>query len=81
MLNSIIVNHLCGSHSCLLVSTQVTTGGFVSEEHASDMEKFFAENPWAKADRVIKQNCEVIRRNAKWLEKNKEAVKEWLATQ
>ena len=48
-----------GSHSCLLVFTQVTTFGFFSEEHASDV-KFFAENSWTKADRVIKQNCEVM---------------------
>ena len=53
----------------------------MSEEHACAVEKFFEENPWPVANRVVKQNCEAIRLNAKWLERDREAVREWLASQ
>ena len=67
-------------HCCLHV-TQVSTGGFVAEERAVEIEKFFSENPWPMAGRVVKQNCEAIRLNARWLQRDREAVKEWLASQ
>lgn len=59
---------------------QVSTSGFVTEERASEIEKFFAENPWPMADRIVKQNCEAICLNAKWLERDKEDVKQWLSS-
>ena len=60
---------------------KIATGGFVSEDRADEVEKFFEKNPWPVANRVVKQNCEAIRLNAKWLERDREAVKEWLTSQ
>lgn len=65
----------------LFSSLQITTGGFATEEKAKEVETFFADNPWPMADRIVKQNCEAIRLNAKWLQRDKDAVKEWLASQ
>lgn len=62
-------------------SPQLSTAGFVNEERAVEVEKFFTDNPWPMAARIVKQNCEAIRLNAKWLERDREAVKEWLASQ
>ena len=51
----------------------------MTEEKAQEVEKFFTDNPAPTADRVIKQNCEAIRLNAKWLQRDAQAIKEWLA--
>ncbi len=53
----------------------------MSEEHANEVEKFFEQNPWPVANRVVKQNCEAIRLNVKWLERDREAVRAWLTSQ
>ena len=66
---------------CIVPCTQISTAGFVTEEKAKAVEKFFTENPWPMADRIVKQNCEAIRLNAKWLERDTKAVEEWLASQ
>lgn len=58
----------------------MSTCGFASEERAGEIERFFAENPWPVANRIVKQNCEAIRLDAKWLERDRAAVKEWLAS-
>ena len=50
-------------------------------EKAQEVEQFFKDNPCAMAERVVKQNCEAIRVNAKWLQRDTQAVKEWLSTQ
>ena len=60
---------------------QIATAGFVTEEKAQEVEQFFKDNPCAMAERVVKQNCEAIRVNAKWLQRDTQAVKEWLSTQ
>ena len=65
----------------LSLPLQVSTAGFVSEERAGEIEKFFSENPWPMAARIVKQNCEAIRLNAKWLQRDRDIVKEWLASQ
>ena len=46
-----------------------------------EIEKFFSKNPIQTADRVVKQNCKAIQLNARWLQRDKDAVKEWLASQ
>jgi puromycin-sensitive aminopeptidase len=60
---------------------EVATAGFVTEEKAIEIEKFFEANPTPSADRIVKQNCEAIRLNAKWLERDSKAIEEWLKTQ
>jgi hypothetical protein len=52
----------------------------VSEERASEIKQFFTDNPWPMADRIVKQNCEAISLNAKWLERDRDAVKDWLSS-
>ena len=61
-----------------LFNSQVATAGFVTEEKAVEIEKFFKDNPVAVADRIIKRSCEDIRLNAKWLERDSKAVEDWL---
>ena len=53
----------------------------MTEEKAIEIEKFFEANPTPSADRIVKQNCEAIRLNAKWLERDSKAIEEWLKTQ
>lgn len=60
---------------------EVTTSGFVTEEKAKEVEQFFKDNPTPAADRIVKQNCEAIRLNAKWLERDSKAIEEWLKAQ
>ena len=61
--------------------TQVSTSGFVTEEKAVEVEEFFKKNPTPAAERIVRQNCEAIRLNAKWLERDSKAIEEWLKTQ
>ena len=77
----LIVSGVYAIKCCLSLSMQVSTAGFVSEERAGEIEKFFSENPWPMAARIVKQNCEAIRLNAKWLQRDRDIVKEWLASQ
>lgn len=60
---------------------QSLTEGLASEEEAQDVETFFTENPTSTAKEVIKQNCEAARVNAKWMQRDAQAIKEWLGTQ
>lgn len=60
---------------------QASISGFASEEKASEIEQFFEENPWEAANMLIKQNCEAIKLNASWLERDSGAVKNWLQAQ
>jgi puromycin-sensitive aminopeptidase len=57
---------------------EVATSGFVTEEKAVEVETFFKSNPAPSTERVVKQNCEAIRLNAKWLERDSNAIQEWL---
>lgn len=65
----------------MAVVIQIATAGFVSEEKAAEIELFFKDNPCDMADRVVKQNCETIRLNASWLNRDTKAVQQWLAEQ
>ena len=60
---------------------QVSTSGFVTMEKAGEIEQFFKDNPCPVADRIVKQNCEAIRLNCQWLERDSAAIEEWLKTQ
>ncbi|GFR58996.1 puromycin-sensitive aminopeptidase [Elysia marginata] len=57
---------------------QATTENFASEEMANEVEQYFKEHPLAAAERTIQQSIENIRLNAKWLEREEEAVKKFL---
>ena len=52
----------------------------VTEEKAVEVEEFFKKNPTPSAERIVRQNCEAIRLNAKWLERDSKAIQEWLNT-
>lgn len=60
-------------------TTQITTSSFATKDKADDIEAFFRENPCPLAETSVKQNCEAIRVNASWLERDRRAVKEWLS--
>ena len=62
------------------VCVQVASSGFVTEEKAVEVEEFFKKNPTPSAERIVRQNCEAIRLNAKWLERDSKAIQEWLKT-
>ena len=53
----------------------------MTEDKAIEIEQFFKENPWPMAERVVKQNCEAIRLNANWLNRDSKTVQQWLAEQ
>ena len=57
---------------------QISTFGFVTEEKAREIEKFFRDHPYSAVDRIVKQNCEDIRLNCQWLERDYAAIEEWL---
>ena len=60
---------------------QVSTSGFATVEKTAEIEQFFKDNPCPVADRLVKQNCEAIRLNCQWLERDSAATEEWLKTQ
>jgi len=57
------------------------TEAFVSNDKADDVEQFFKEHPVPVAERTIKQSIESIRTKAKWLERNRGSVAQWLEQQ
>ncbi len=54
------------------------TGGFTSTGRHDEVKAFFEANPAPSAARTIQQSLERIRLNTRWLERNAEAVGEWL---
>ena len=53
------------------------TGAFTTLDRADEVEAFFKNNPAPSAQRTIQQALERIRLNARWLELNREGLKEW----
>ena len=53
------------------------TGAFTTLERADEVESFFKNNPAPSAQRTIQQALERIRLNARWLELNRDGLKEW----
>lgn len=60
---------------------EYTTGGFIGHDKAQEIEDFFKSNPVPTAERTVRQSLEAIRMNTNWLEKDKEAIKQWLKTE
>ncbi|MEX2430683.1 MAG: ERAP1-like C-terminal domain-containing protein, partial [Dehalococcoidia bacterium] len=56
------------------------TGGFTTPDREREVDEFFKTHPAPSAARTIQQALERIRLNVKWLEKNRDAVGEWLQT-
>ena len=65
---------------CSLTYVWVATAGFVTEEKAMEIETSFKNNPALSAEEIVKQNCEAICLNGKWLERDSKANEEWLKT-
>lgn len=55
------------------------TGGFMTLERADDVKAFFDTHPCEGGERKVQQSIEQIRIRAKWVERDGEKVKEWLA--
>ena len=55
------------------------TGGFTTPEREREVAEFFETHPAPSAARTIQQSLERIRLNVKWLERNRDAVGQWLA--
>ena len=56
----------------------ITTEDFTTLEKAGEVEAFFEEHPAPAAARTVRQSLERIRSNALWLERDGEAIGEWL---
>jgi len=56
----------------------LTTENFTTLEKAAEVEAFFESHPAPAAARTIRQSTERIRSNALWLERDREAIHEWL---
>jgi puromycin-sensitive aminopeptidase len=54
------------------------TSSFTVEEKADEIEQFFKEHPSPSAERKIQQSLERIRMNAKWLRRERPAIKDFL---
>lgn len=54
------------------------TENFASEEKAEETEKFFAETNLQSIGRAVQQSVENIRINAAWLQRDTEAIKDYL---
>ena len=63
----------------MCVATRQATSAFASEAKAAEVEAFFKDKDTPGADRSISQALETIRLNAAWLERDRAAVKDWLA--
>ena len=60
---------------------EMTTNSFASEDTAKEIEEFFkpgGDNHIPTAERALKQSCETIRNNTKWLERDRGAIKAFL---
>lgn len=57
------------------------TENFASEDMAQEVENFFKEHKSPGTERTVMQSLESIRRNASWLNRDIEAIKEFLKTQ
>lgn len=54
------------------------TENFASEAKAREIEQYFAEHEFPGTERTISQSVETIRLNAAWLERDLEAITEYL---
>lgn len=55
------------------------TSAFTTPDKATDVEQFFEANPAPSATRTIQQSLERIRLNCKWLENNRQSLRDWFA--
>lgn len=56
-----------------------TTENFASEERAQEIEQFFKEHKSPGTERTVSQSLESIRRNAAWLKRDTEAIRQFLS--
>jgi puromycin-sensitive aminopeptidase len=56
-----------------------TTENFASEEDAAQIEAFFRDHQSPGTERTLQQSCETIRLNAAWLQRDREAICEYLS--
>lgn len=55
-----------------------TTEGFTTEERAREVEEYFKQNPTPGAARTIQQSIESIHGNARWLNREKSSLRDYL---
>ena len=72
---------LCDRYKGRLLAQLVKslTDDFCSEERAVEVEQFFREHPHPGAERSIQQSLETIRLNAAWLQRDRQALADFLA--
>lgn len=58
-----------------------TTENFASETMAEEVENFFRDHKSPGTERTVQQSLESIRRNAAWLSRDGEAIKQYLNAQ
>lgn len=56
-----------------------TTENFASEEVAAEIEAFFRDHHSPGTERTVQQSCETIHLNAAWLQRDREAIREYLS--
>ncbi len=54
------------------------TQGFVTMDKYRDVEEFFTQHPEPTAKRTIQQSLESIKRNASWLNRENDKLREYL---
>jgi puromycin-sensitive aminopeptidase len=56
-----------------------TTENFASEKDAAEIEAFFRGHHCPGTERTVQQSCETVRLNAAWLQRDRDAVREYLS--
>jgi puromycin-sensitive aminopeptidase len=60
---------------------KLVTENFATEAAAKEIEDFFASHPSPGTERTVQQSVETIRLNTAWLSRDRDQIKDFLASQ
>ncbi|KAJ2701100.1 hypothetical protein FB645_004762 [Coemansia sp. IMI 203386] len=76
---SLLAGRYRASMSYMGALVRISTGGFIGDDKAEEIERFLANKDTSKFQRVVDQSLEKIRSNTAWFNKDREDVRAWLA--
>ncbi|KAJ2849030.1 Aminopeptidase 2 mitochondrial, partial [Coemansia erecta] len=76
---SLLLSRYRASMSYMGALVRISTGGFVGNDKAEEIEQFLADKETSKFQRVVDQSLEKIRTKTAWFNKDREDVRAWLA--
>lgn len=78
--NKSLLQEKYGSGHLMTRTLKSCTAHFASDEMAKELETFFEENKFPGAERTIQQSIETVLLNASWLQRDGEAMKNYLSS-